>query len=69
MSYYDDWIEDGTACSCCCQYIGTPVGYTRRCKDCEDDNAIQTVASSKRKSKNKRLLQKASIPIDGKSEA
>lgn len=39
MSFFEDYVEEGSHCASCCQFIGADVGYIRYCRSCEKDQA------------------------------
>lgn len=38
MSFFEDYVEEGSHCASCCQFIGADVGYIRYCRECEPDH-------------------------------
>jgi predicted Zn-ribbon and HTH transcriptional regulator len=38
MGELTEMILEGILCEKCGQYIGQPIGYPQKCKDCKDDD-------------------------------
>jgi len=47
MSYFEDYVADGSHCMTCLQYIGDDVGYPRACRGCGGGSESMTHSGEK----------------------
>lgn len=71
MSFYEDYVAEGSHCASCCQLIGDDVGYTRLCPSCKalEPKAPPPAKTSKLTRTQKRNAQKRRERERAKQEA
>lgn len=57
MSFYEDYVADGSHCQCCGVYLGKAPGYPRSCRHCEP--AVVRTPTQKRNARKRRAKQRA----------
>lgn len=57
MSFYEDYVEDGSHCMSCLGYIGDDVGYPRCCRNCGGEGSMPNPEGHKKRVKAKAMAQ------------
>ena len=56
MSFYEDYVADGSCCMCCGVFIGEDSGFPRACSDC--DKPIKRAPATQPKAKMTRTQRR-----------
>lgn len=54
MSFYEDYVAEGSHCMCCGVFIGGDCGYPRECADCAKPESPDLTPTQRRNARKRR---------------